>query len=95
MAQLIVRNLDDAVKEKLKARAAEHGRSLEGEVRLILETAMGELPAGAAKPEKSFGELMHARFSKNGFTDEELKAVNDAVAELKSGSRLRIPDFGE
>ena len=37
MAQLIVRNLDDAVVERLKARARDNNRSLEAEVRHILE----------------------------------------------------------
>ncbi len=37
MAQIIVRNLDDAAVERLKARAKASGRSLEAEVRQILE----------------------------------------------------------
>ena len=37
MAQIIVRNLDDAVVDRLKARARTNNRSLEAEVRLILE----------------------------------------------------------
>jgi antitoxin FitA len=42
MAQLIVRNLDDAIYEQLKQRAATQHRSLEAEVRLILENAARE-----------------------------------------------------
>lgn len=37
MAQVLVRNLDDSVVEQLKANAARHHRSLEAEVRAILE----------------------------------------------------------
>jgi antitoxin FitA len=37
MAQIIVRNLDDSVVERLKARAHDNDRSLEAEVRHILE----------------------------------------------------------
>nr|WP_254452307.1 hypothetical protein [Roseicella sp. DB1501] len=44
MAQLLVRNLDEAVVERLKARAARAGRSLEAELRDILTTV--------AKPSK-------------------------------------------
>ncbi len=40
MAQLIVRNLDDAVKRKLQRRAARHGRSMEEEIRDILRDAV-------------------------------------------------------
>jgi plasmid stability protein len=37
MAQISVRNLDDDVVEGLKLRARMHGRSLEAQVRAILE----------------------------------------------------------
>lgn len=39
MAQLLVRGLDDEVVEALKARAREHRRSLQAEVKLVLEEA--------------------------------------------------------
>lgn len=37
MAQIIVRNLDESVVDRLKTRARENDRSLEAEVRHILE----------------------------------------------------------
>ena len=37
MASITVRNLDPAVKERLRVRAARHGRSMEDEVRRILD----------------------------------------------------------
>jgi plasmid stability protein len=39
MAQILVRKLDEKVVERLKKRANDNGRSLEAEVRLILEEA--------------------------------------------------------
>ena len=39
MAQVIVRNLDRATVDALKARAAAQGRSLEQELRLLLASA--------------------------------------------------------
>jgi plasmid stability protein len=39
MSMLTVRDLDPEVKEKLRQRAARHGRSMEAEVRLILAAA--------------------------------------------------------
>ena len=39
MAQILVRNLDDDLVERLKNRAKRDGRSLESEVRIILEQA--------------------------------------------------------
>ena len=40
MANLTIRNLDDAVVERLKLRAKAHNRSLEAEVRTILESTV-------------------------------------------------------
>jgi len=42
MAALSIRDLDDQVRERLRVRAAEHGRSMEAEVRAILADAVGE-----------------------------------------------------
>ncbi|HEV2374711.1 MAG TPA: Arc family DNA-binding protein [Streptosporangiaceae bacterium] len=42
MAALSIRNLDDRVKEKLRVRAARHGRSMEAEIRAILTDAVTE-----------------------------------------------------
>jgi plasmid stability protein len=39
MGQLVVRNLEDSVKEQLRRRAKAHGRSMEEEVRDILRAA--------------------------------------------------------
>ena len=41
MATLTIRNIDDAIKERLRVRAAMHGHSMEEEVRLILRKAVG------------------------------------------------------
>lgn len=46
MASITIRSLDDEVKRRLRIRAAEHGRSMEEEVREILRQAVGrEKPA--------------------------------------------------
>ena len=42
MAAVTVRNLDDQVKERLRLRAAVHGRSMESEIRAILAEAVSE-----------------------------------------------------
>jgi plasmid stability protein len=49
MAQLVVRNIENKVKERLQRRASRHGRSMEEEVRDILRDAVKEemtAPAG-------------------------------------------------
>jgi plasmid stability protein len=45
MASITIRNLDDALKGKLRVRAARHGRSMEDEVRYILRTVLAETHA--------------------------------------------------
>jgi plasmid stability protein len=52
MAQLVVRNIEAEVKERLVQRARRHGRSMEEEVRDILRNAVRELPKA---PEEDFG----------------------------------------
>lgn len=58
MAQIIVRNLDDAVKDKLRKRAARTGRSMEEEVRDILRDALKD----EGKPQKGLGTRIAERF---------------------------------
>ena len=52
MASITIRNLDDDVKTRLRVRAAEHHRSMEEEVRIILRDAVnggGTGPRNLAK----------------------------------------------
>lgn len=48
MASLVVRGLDESVKEQLAAQAKEHGRSMEAEVRHILTRATHRPHVGLA-----------------------------------------------
>ncbi len=45
MAQVLVRELEPAVIERLKERAHRNGRSLEAELRLVLQQAAGDSTA--------------------------------------------------
>ena len=96
MAQLVVRRLDDGVKERLKARARKHGRSLEAEARSILEDAANDKTSSKRpqKKEKGFGTLMHERFKTTGFTDEEYAEFERHLAELRA-EPLKPVDFEE
>lgn len=87
MAQLVVRNLDDQVKDRLKARAARNGRSLEAEVREVLRSAVeGQ---GAEPPAQGLGSRIAARFRATG-----LSAAEGEAMALK-GFAPRPPPFGE
>ena len=61
MASITIRNLDDGIKRQLRLRAADHGRSMEEEVRHILREAVGQGPAPA-----HLGESIHRRFASLG-----------------------------
>ena len=41
MTSIIIPNVDDDLEQRLKVRAAEHGRSIEAEARAILRLALG------------------------------------------------------
>jgi plasmid stability protein len=71
MAQLTVRHLEDDVKQRLKIRAARHGRSMEDEVRQILRNAVKDLD----QVEPKLGSRISARFAKVGL-DEELPELH-------------------
>lgn len=48
MSSIVVRGLDESVKERLAAQAKEHGRSMEAEVRDILTQASARPHIGLA-----------------------------------------------
>ena len=69
MAAVSIRDLDDSVRDKLRVRAARHGRSMEAEMRAILTAAANDEPAR----EGLFPALIE-RFSRLGGVDLELPA---------------------
>jgi plasmid stability protein len=67
MSSITIRNLDPAIKERLRVRAAEHGHSMEAEARRILQAAL----KGPAKA-RSLYDRIHDRFVAIGGVDLEL-----------------------
>lgn len=85
MAQLVVRNIESAVKVKLQRRAKRNGRSMEEEVREILRDATKtETPSNR----KGLGTRIASHFREVGLRKGE------EFPELK-GFTLEPPDFGE
>ena len=76
MAMLTVRNLPDDVHRALKARATQHGRSTEAEVREII--------ALAVKPESRIrlGEALSAHSRSLGLTNADFEALEISRARL-------------
>ena len=66
MAQFVVRNLEEAVKEGLKRRAKRHGRSMEDEVRHILRSAARDDWRAVRK----LGARIADRFKTTGLSDD-------------------------
>jgi antitoxin FitA len=70
MAQLIVRNIEQVVKERLAQRARAHGHSMEEEARRILREAVSAVPRASDEP--GLGTQLAAHFAAYGFEDVEL-----------------------
>jgi antitoxin FitA len=68
-ATLTIRNVDAVLKERLRVRAAQHGHSMEAELRDILEEILKE-PEPPAEPH--LYERIRARFAPLGGVDLEL-----------------------
>jgi plasmid stability protein len=69
VSAVTIRNLDARVKERLRVRAAQHGRSMEAEMRAILTEAVGG-PAGEA----GLFQALLEKFGKLGGADLDIPA---------------------
>ncbi|MDA1117943.1 MAG: Arc family DNA-binding protein [Proteobacteria bacterium] len=80
MAQFIVRHLEEAVKARLKRRAARRGRSMEEEVRHILRDALKQEYRAVGE----LGTRIAARFAGAGLTQDlpELRGQPPRAAVL-------------
>lgn len=83
MATLVIRRLDDGVKERLRQRAAASGRSMEEEARTILRDA---LPVESGNWGAHLVATMHELFGPENGIDLELPP---------RGPGRPLPDFGE
>ena len=67
MSSITIRNLNPAVKERLRVRAAMHGHSMEAEARRILQTTLKE---PERPPGRNLYERIRARFEPLGGADD-------------------------
>lgn len=72
MATLTVRGLAAELHARLRVRAAHNGRSMEAEVRAILEEQLGE-----PEPVGGWGSRVHARFADLDADDVEFPRSTD------------------
>lgn len=83
MASVTIRNVPDEVHRAIRVRAAQHGRSIEAEMRDILETAVK--PQGRVK----LGSLLAEIGRKLNLSDEEF-AIFESV---RDGTQARAASF--
>lgn len=73
MGTLTIRGLDDETHTQLRVQAAQHGRSMEAEVRAILHDSLSPSP-----PTRGLGSRIHARFAAIGDGEFEPPARNES-----------------
>jgi len=72
MATLTIRGLDEETHARLRVLAAQHGRSMEAEVRAILAECLA-----SQAPDFGLGSRIHARFADLGGADLDLPARDE------------------
>ena len=77
MATLTIRDLDEGLKQRLRIRAAHRNRSMEEEVRQILQAALTESPA----PGNDLAQRIRTRFA----------GLGDVVLPLTEREPARTP----
>ena len=82
MAQFIVRNIEDDIRDKLRARARLHGWSMEEEIRNILRKAAME----RNNTQQGLGSRIAGRFAKHGLSED--------IQELR-GQPIEPPSLDE
>jgi len=81
IAQVIIRNIEDELKIRLKARAAQHGWSIEEEVCQILRTAVSE----ASPTRQRLGSRIAARFASVGLLEPLPELRGDTITPMDLG----------
>ncbi len=82
MASLTIRNLDDPLKATLRVRAAQHGRSMEEEARVILRSAL----TGDGGSSRNLAEEIQTLFAPFGGVE---------LPPVARGPTREPPDFSE
>jgi plasmid stability protein len=84
MASITIRNLEDDIKQRLRVRAAERGRSMEEEARDILRRAISD-----AESPRDLAAAIRARVAPAARADLDLPAREPMRQPPQLGRRLR------
>jgi plasmid stability protein len=80
MGTILIRQLDESTKTRLRVRAARRGRSMEEEAREILKAAVGRVDAGP----KNLADSIRRRFARLGGVE---------LPDLRREPLRQPPDF--
>ena len=80
MATLVIRKVDEGVKDRIRRRALSHGRSMEEEVRTILRQAVGDTPPRTGR---DFVASIRSKFAPLGGVELDLP-LRDPVRDPPS-----------
>jgi phosphopantothenoylcysteine decarboxylase/phosphopantothenate--cysteine ligase len=83
MASLTIRRLDDDLKQRLRLRAARHGRSMEDEARIVLGEAALRDDGGSG-----LGTAMRRRLAPHGPVKLEQAARTTTIAQASSSDKI-------
>lgn len=75
MATLTIRNLDEAIKRRIRIAAAEHGRSMEAEAREILASAVALTSNQTAQTDTAPLQQLTGIWQTRSTTDELMHAT--------------------
>jgi plasmid stability protein len=83
MATVTIRNIDAAVKERLRVRAARHGRSMEAEARTILSEAVA---GDRHQPEPNLAEAIRGALRRSAASISSCRRMSWSVRRLRFDS---------
>lgn len=93
MAQILVRNVSEDVKVRLKRRAEARGVSLEAEVREILDKAANEPAPLAELTGEGAGTRFARELAKIPYDEETRNEFEKHLKNIRRNSRMRTVDF--
>lgn len=82
MATLTIRNLPDEVRDKLRVRAAQNGRSMEAEARDVLANSLEEQKASTTKADIA-GRIRRAQELVGPYLPKEGSIVDEFLKERR------------
>lgn len=77
MATLLIRDLPEDVKARLRVQAAGHGRSMEAEARAVLTTAL------VGRRTESLGTYIHEQFAEIGGVELAVPARDEPARAVR------------